>query len=283
MGGQMVLADDDESAVPPAEEEAQALVSSSFDGLQLPYKVATIQDLQQRAYMTPDGCAEWLYTRAHSFCGVSVDPGRFLRGNKDAILQELEHLQVPQGQFHYRGRDVTEGDDPEGHARKWKEHTCESRALFGLLLFHMRIRSLKAICKVKSLKLVIELATQSLPKLDLALPFMAMITRKDGTLVSRELTLSEQGVCYNFSAVLNLCPGAAALWQKLTTRIWMNKCIVSGAQHASWSDLWFFLVYIYCHPKLKSLGPVAILWQKLTGGIGLENRRCLDQFGSESL
>eukprot|EP00438_Fugacium_kawagutii_P030972 Skav203548 [mRNA] locus=scaffold3576:25249:29754:+ [translate_table: standard] len=254
LGSQLVPAEDDGDAVPPAEGVAQAVVPSLLDGLQLPYKVATIQDLQQRAYITPDGCAEWLFTRAHSFCQVSMDPGRFLRLNQEAIVKELENMQIPKGQFHYRGKDVTEGDDPEGHARKWKDHTFESRAFLGFLLFSLRIRSLKAFVKVKALNLFLELAAKAFPHMNLALPLMAMATRKDGTMVSKELTLSQQGVCYNLTALLDQCPGAAALWQKLTTRIWMNKCIVSGAQHASFADLLFFLAYIYCHPKLKLLG-----------------------------
>jgi len=82
--GQVVPRDDDGEGV--------ALPPEPLQDLQLPFKVGTLQDLQQRAHITQDGCPEWLFSRAHAFCGIGTEPGRFLRSNKAAIEEELQKV-----------------------------------------------------------------------------------------------------------------------------------------------------------------------------------------------
>ena len=232
------------------DEEGGALPPEPLQDLQLPFKVGTLQDLQQRAHITQDGCPEWLFSRAHAFCGIGTEPGRFLRSNKAAIEEELQKVQVPAQQFHYRGT----GEPEAGDNSQWKDHTFESRAFFVVLLLLTRTRSLKAQGKVKTLNLILGLAAKAFSVMDLGKPIMGLVTKRDGTLVSRELAFSKQGVCLSFAEFIMLCPGASALWKKLTTRCWLNRCITSSVETISFLDLWFFVVYIYAHPKLKQLG-----------------------------
>jgi len=133
---------------------------------------------------------------------------------------------VPAQQFHYRGT----GEPEAGDNSQWKDHTFESRAFFVVLLLLTRTRSLKAQGKVKTLNLILGLAAKAFSVMDLGKPIMGLVTKRDGTLVSRELAFSKQGVCLSFAEFIMLCPGASALWKKLTTRCWLNRCITSSVE-----------------------------------------------------
>lgn len=45
---------------------------------------------------------------------------------------------------------------------------------------------------------------------------------------------------------------------KLSARTWLNRCLSSPSESASFVDVWLFLTYLYCHQKLKGLGQT--LW-----------------------
>lgn len=235
-------------------QDDQPQGSSEFAGFELPYKVATLIDLEQRAYINAAGSAEWLFSRAHAFCGIATDPGRFLRTNKALIESGLGELQVPVVQFHYRGIAPQEPADDASPGDTWKDHTFESRAFLVMVLSFMKNRALKATSKLKALRLVLGLAEKALSYLDLGRPLMAMATDPNGTLRSKELKISAQGLCHNWADFLMVLPGASALWKELTTRCWLNRCISSAPESATFLDIWFFMAYLYCHPKLKKLG-----------------------------
>ena len=218
----------------------------------LPFPVATLEDVGLRAYVTPEGTPEWLFSRVHAFCMVASEPGRLLRLNKGKILEDFVHLQVAAQKLHYRGGDTTDTDpNPEA---QWKDHTIESGGFLATLLWMMRNRALKAHCKLKAFQLLMLMVEKAFTKADLARPFMAMLTNATGVLVSQELTFSQQELCYTWGQFLNQCPGAVALWTKLGQRCWMNRCIASGLGTATFKDIWMFLAYIWCHPKMKKLG-----------------------------
>ncbi len=220
---------------------------NEFAGFEMPFQVATFPDIGQRAYINTEGSAEWLFARAHSYCAITTEPGRFLRGNKIAIEAELVDLQVPKEGFHYRGRD-------EQDQQQWKDHTFESRAFLALLLFLMKNRPLAATAKVKALDLLLQLAGKALTVADLSMPFMGMVTKKDGTSACKEIHISAHGLCYSWGQLLSLCPAAATQWKKMTTRCWLNRCISSAVDSATFGDIWLFLCYLHCHQKLKVLG-----------------------------
>ena len=233
--------------------EEQPLVASApseWDGFNLPFPVATLEELGQRAYLTHDQIPEWLFARVHAFCCINTEPGRLLRQNLDKIKEDFATLQVAAGKFHFRGIEEQQAQPN----MQWKDHTLESGGLFAILLWLMRNRALKAMNKLKALNLLLGLASCAFGAADLHLPLQGILTNKQGVLVSRELTISPQQICYSWGAFLRLCPGAVALWQHLGQRCWLNKCISSSIDTASFSDIWFFLVYIWCHPKLKKAG-----------------------------
>ena len=89
-------------------------VGQELAGFELPFGVATLADVNQRAYICADGTPEWLFSRVHSYCQIASEPGRMLRVNQASIALEHELLQVDKEQFHYRGANI-----PEEHARKW--------------------------------------------------------------------------------------------------------------------------------------------------------------------
>ena len=204
------------------------------------------------SYMNNEGVPEWLFSRAHAALNIQTDPGRLLRLNKPQIEHELEQLQVPKTELHYRGADANE---PEQH---WKDHTCESRCLLVVLLWVTKNRAMKPHSKAQALKLLLGLVTAALEVADLSKPLMGMLVKSDGVMVARELKFSAQGLCYAWGAFLRNCAGASALWHVLATRTWLNRCISSSMDSASCVDICFSLCYLFCHPKLKKGGQV--LW-----------------------
>ena len=236
---------------------APAKPKVEFEGFQLPFRVATICDIEQRAYITTDGTPEWLWARTHAFCGITTDPGRLLRNNTSTISRTLDDLQVPASEFHYRGVDTAkdEGEaNPATGGPTWKDHTFESRALLVALLWIMKNKALQAQNKVKALTLLLSLVTKAFTIADVQRPIMGLILKPDGTLASQELVFSSQGLCQSWGQLLSHCPSAVVLWKRLGLRCWLNKCIASSQENASLSDIWLFMAYIVRHPKLKILG-----------------------------
>ena len=214
---------------------------------ELPFPVATLTDLGQRAYLNAQGVPEWLFSRAHACLKIQTDPGRLLRLNKAQIENELGLMQVPKEEFHYRGSD-------QASDQHWSDHTCESRCLLVVLLWAIKNRAMKPNSKVLALNLLLDLVAAALKVADLSQPTMAMLTTENGVLVSEEISFSAQGLCYSWGSFLRKCPGASSLWHKLTTRTWLNRCLSSSMDTATCTDVWFFLCYLYCHPKLRMLG-----------------------------
>ena len=118
----------------------------------------------------------------------------------------------------------------------------------------MKNRALKAITKVRSLTLLLDLVTKAFTMADVQKPIMAMMTNRNGQLTSMELRFNQQSLFQNWGTFIRNCPGAAALWSHLGKRCWLNRCISSGLDTATLVDIWFFFTYIYCHQKAKWLG-----------------------------
>ena len=172
-------------------------------------------------------------------------------GNRNPIEDELVGLQMPVEELHYRGVQQQAVHDD----RQWSDHTIESRGLFVLLLWAMKNRALKAKSKLNAMNLLQSLVMKAFNVAGVQMmPWTAMLTKPDGRLISRELRFSMQGLCQGFGEFLRLCPGAVALWVSLGTRCWLNRCISSSMDNASFGDVWFFMSYLYCHQKLKKLG-----------------------------
>ena len=231
--------------LPAIMEEGQALVEAEggdqdiFSGFKLPFKVATLTDVGQRAYINAAGKAEWVFARVHAHCKITQEPGRLLRLNQESIANELQGLQVPADQFHYKNIEEIRGSDAH-----WKDHTLESSALLVVLLWICKNRGLKAHAKMKSMALALDLLMKAFQFAGAHKPIMMMLTKPDGVLASNEQKFSDQGLCQTWGQFLRKCPGAADLWHKLGTRCWLNRCIASSADNALVSDIFFFLAYI---------------------------------------
>ena len=248
--GQVVKAEVDDEEEPGQERQ----VEDDLKGFQLPYPVATLQDVEQRAYINEKkgNTPEWLYQRVHAYCGVAKDSGRLLRNNQASLKEAFESLQVPmEMELHYR----KQGEPEEGHEAAWQDHTLGSGGFFAFLLWAMRNRALKASTKVKALNLFLIMAQKAMDFAFLSanpeVVCMVLMHTGQGTLVSEELHFSEQGLCHDrWKGFLHQNTGAIALWEKLGSRTWLNRCISSSSAHASWQDICFFLCFIYCHQTL---------------------------------
>lgn len=87
---------------------------------------------------------------------------------------------------------------------------------------------------------------------NLELICMGMVLSNSGTLACQELAFNEQGLCHNaWKALLIQNAGVVALWQSLCTKTWLNRCLSTSLEHASFSDVLFFLIYMWCHPTLS--------------------------------
>lgn len=189
--------------------------ASKDDKFKLPFPVATIHDLEQRAYINNDNQPEWLYRRAHHYMNITKDAGRLLRENKSQIQKTYEDLEVPLSDFHYRGQGDPH-DEPSGeHDVKWKDHTMGSFGLLAFLHWVLRNRALKATNKVRALKLFLALAQKGFEFAvgTGSLVIMATILGQQGNLISAELVFSEQGLCHHkWAEFLQASVGAIALW-----------------------------------------------------------------------
>ena len=233
-----------------AQGEVTGGAKGEFSDFQLPFKVATFADIGQRAYMNDQGKAEWLFSRAHGQCQITTDPGRLLRTNQETISKHLQDMEVPIDQFHYRGQEQL----ADAGQQKWKDHTFESMAFLSILLWMMKNRTLKAVSKMSSLKLALRLVEKAFEISGAHKPVMMMLTKPDGVLMSAEMKFSVQGLCQMWGEFLKHCPGAVAMWKRLGTRCWLNRCIASSIGNASIGDIFFFLAYLQCHPKLRQAG-----------------------------
>ena len=226
--------------------------ASKDDKFQLPFSVATIHDLEQRAYINNDNQPEWLYRRAHHYMNITKDAGRLLRENKSQIQKTYEDLEVPVSDFHYRGQGDPQDGPSDEHDVKWKDHTMGSFGLLAFLHWVLRNKALKATNKVRALGLFLALAQRGFEFAVGTGPLLIVATLlgKQGNLISAELVFSPQGLCHHkWAEFLQASVGAIALWGKLTTRTWLNRCTSSSIEHASYQDILFFLAYTWCHPR----------------------------------
>ena len=231
----------------------------------LPFPVATLEDVGLRAYVTPEGTPEWLFSRVHAFCMVASEPGRLLRLNKGKILEDFVHLQVAAQKLHYRGGDTTDTDpNPEA---QWKDHTIESGGFLATLLWMMRNRALKAHCKLKAFQLLMLMVEKAFTKADLARPFMAMLTNATGVLVSQELTFSQQELCYTWGQFSEPMPWSSGLVDQVGAKM------LDEQVHCLWLGHCYFQRYLdvlglhLVPPKDEKTGPklVPMLWQNSLG------------------
>ena len=245
-----------------AEVGAGETRADNASGFKMPYPVATIANLEQRAYINVDNgnIPEWLFTRVHKFCGIAKDPTRLLRDNQASLKDTFQKLHVNiDVEFHRRGQQRAEAD-----TAPWSEHTLGSAGLLTFLLWVTKNRALKPGNKVKALNLILALAQQAMEYAVLAgnadLICMGMLVATGGSLVCQELAFNAQGLCHNaWKALLIKNVGVVALWGKLCTRTWLNRCLSTSLEHASFSDVLFFLIYMWCHPTLTLAG--CNVWQ----------------------
>lgn len=228
-----------------------------FSGFKLPYPVATMVDLQQRAYVNEsrDNSPEWLFGRIHKYCGISSDPTRLLRVNKDSLKKTFEALQTPWQEMHFRGKEPADGPNPD-HEAPWSDHTLGSAGMLAFLLWLMKNKGMRAHCKVKALTLFLALAQKAMDFACMAsnpeVVLMAMLSNARGTLVSEELHFSQQSICHqDWLKLVNQNNGARALWERLCTRCWLNRCISSSVEHASFHDILLFLLFIFSHQTMS--------------------------------
>ena len=235
----------------PIQQQLAGQGGTQFEGFQLPFPIATLADLGQRAYLR-NGKVEWLYARVHEHCRVKKEPGRMLRDNKESILCAFDEHSVPRAEWHYKGKE--QGGDDSAQDHDVSPHTVESRGFLVLLLWMLKNKSLKAINKVKALSLLLDLVEKSFAYADKAIPIMVQMVGRAGNLVSQEVLFSAQGLSTSLKALLDHSLGLTTLWKKLGSRCWLNRCISSSPENVSLSDFVFFLAYLYCHPKLAMDG-----------------------------
>ena len=137
--------------------ETEDKATDKDDAFDMPWKVATIMELGQRAYLREDGVPEWLWARIHEVLGLKASAFKFLRNSLKGLTEFLQReAQVDPAEVKYNtGKTLEAG-------RLWKDHTLESRAFFGLGFWIMQNKPLAEPVKLKALKLVQQLGGESL-------------------------------------------------------------------------------------------------------------------------
>ena len=229
-----------------------AVQADAWTAFKMPFPVATILDLELRAYFNRDNECEWLWSRAHTQLKINQEHWKMLYQNQQAIVQHLAHLEVSHTEFKYRGKEHIERD------AQWKDHTFHSRGFLAMLLWVCKNRPLKPESKRISLKMLQDVAkraffytdSQGMQQSEL----VAMIVNQEGTLKSEPLTFNQVGGVEGLSALLHHFPPAVKTWQKLRRRLWNGQCISTDLGQASMDDLWFFLAYLQAHQTLRVEG-----------------------------
>ena len=129
-----------------------------------------MKEFEQRAYITPDGKAEWVWARAHDFCQMAQDAWRFLgkKGRIDAISKHLESLQVDTAEVHYRPRASRDQST-------WQHHSLESRAFLAILLYMCKSKASKTKTKQCAWKLLIGMVKLAFDSLGQAQRFTGVV------------------------------------------------------------------------------------------------------------
>ena len=240
------------SALVPLEGEK---TKSAWDEFQLPYKVATVEKFELRAFLQNDSSqAEWLWVRMHEWCKISTPSGRMLALNQKSIHTDMDHCQVPHSDFHYRGRS----DEGAADTAPWKKsHTFGSTSFFVMLMWLVKNRTLKSVCKVKAIELFLGMARACM-SIAFALdePILAMVLDTAGCLKHGELFFEAGSfVCRDgWGELLQNCPGGAETWAKLSRATWLDYCITTTLEAASLFDILFFLIWIAAHPTCQARG-----------------------------
>ena len=225
------------------DQEAPRKYEETFD---MPFKVATIHDLQQRAYLRDsDGVPEWLWGRLHAWLGIAKESFKFLRDNLEGIKEFLRNLQVDEAELKYNpARILQEG-------RQWKDHTLESRAFLGVCLWSIRNKPLKDMMKQNALKLLQDMVgTAFRHGVEEGCTMGGMVIDKHGVLHYEALTLHLPGFVRGFDKLLAHCPGAEATWSKMKGAKWLDYCISTSPDYVSIADLVAFLAYLQAHPTI---------------------------------
>ena len=244
-------------------DEAHDVVAGHDDdpwkGFELPFPVETFDDVNPRAYVTPDSKAEFLWSRLHAYCEVAQDPSRMLRLNMESINQALNECQVQTDELHYRGAEARKSIS-EASAQgqcQWKDHTAEPRCMLALLLWLVRNRKLPYKCKVRALNLFLTMGQKALEFISgdsRTVP--GMLCGRDGRLHAVELFFVPHiALCHeSLKELFSHPPGAEKMWSQLGRATWMDRCISTSLGAASFIDLLFFATYIFAHPKLTVSG-----------------------------
>ena len=232
------------------EQQPKKVPKDPWQDFQMPYQVATIEEYQVSAYFTDPEQVEWLWSRMHAKCQITTPSGKMLRENKASIANELDALMIGREELHYRGEDF----QPD-QATPWKIHTVESRGFFAMLLWLMKNKTLKAASKLNALNLLLGMCNM-LSRLFLeAEAIMGIITDPMNVTHHVELAFEGTGVCRGaWQNLIQHSPGCVDQWKRLSTSIWMGHCITSSLDSATFSDIVYFLVWVYCHPASKARG-----------------------------
>ena len=246
------------------EEEEKA--SPKDEPIHAPFPVATVKDagLNLRAYLNTQGKPEWLWARVQEFLGIKSYGGSFLQSNKEPLQGDMEQLEVPKDQMHYKPKGY-EGTESE----PWKDHTLESRALLSLLVTCLKSKPLKPEQKDKAFRMFLLLATTSYAKAHSlgelpAFPHVA-VTAPTGRLQMGYLTFNMQGLCESWGSLMHTMPAAESLWGKLTTKPWRGYQLSSSWAHPRMDDLLAFLLHLAASPKMRLGGQV--LWETMGKGV----------------
>lgn len=222
----------------------------------LPYSVATVPEYELRAYFQnvdegeEEPEVEWLWARVHAYCQIQAAPGRMLWANTQSVASDLAQCKVPNSEYKYMTNE-----EAKATTKPWKTHTLGSRCLLVGLMWMLKNRTLKKAMKKRALVLLLGLTKLCLA-FSMGEPFMGMLVGTSGDIFQAEIHLeAETWLCRDsWADLVGNCPGAVETWNKLAKTLWLGHCITSPLASASFGDILFMLVWLYCHPNYNSRG-----------------------------
>ena len=229
----------------------------AWDAFQLPFDVATVQEYNQRAFLTRDASIiEWQWLRLHAWCDIATPPGRMMALNRGSMLEEFKNYQIPDTELQYRGSN----DPAESPCEGWRIHGLGSRGYLASLIWLMKNRALKSDSKTKAFKLFLGMVGLAFgccmeDSVDIW-HVMVMLIDRSGSFSQMELVFeSGLSICRgSWESLLRKCQGGIETWKKLSSKTWRGRCITTPVSAASLEDILHFLLWIVCNPKTMAAG-----------------------------
>ena len=210
-----------------------------------PVATWTAGKLNLRAFVSDGGCVEWIFDRVFAHFGTKSEGGRFLKRNLQGLHALCGEMGMPPSEIKYRSASYQPPAD-----QPWLEHTVGSRGVVMVCLFHLQSKATGVESKVKAMELLQTLTRELVKANSGAIPPMQVAIQDASGMRHRvALCFTPHAVTKEWGTLLQHCPIACQVWDKLKEEGWCQQIVTSSLEATTLYDILVFLAYVVAHPK----------------------------------